>query len=85
MKCKHRVIYKLVLDPTFSLFQATDPRAPHLSTAVNDANVQATTGLENTPGVMNVEQADVTQPKAVLALEADEDSDQDDFTSPGIA
>ena len=65
------------------MFQATDPRTAHLSTAVNDANVQAATGLENTPGVMNVEQADETPQKAVLALEADEDSDQDDFTSPG--
>ena len=32
---------------------------------------------------MNVEQADETPQKAVLALEADEDSDQDDFASPG--
>ena len=34
---------------------------------------------------MNVEQAEETPQKAVLALEADEDSDQDDFTSPGKA
>ena len=65
------------------MFQATDPRAVQLSSAVNEANLQVTTGLENTPGVMNVEQADETPQKPVLALEADEDSDQDDFTSPG--
>ena len=66
----------------FLVFQVSDPRAAPLRTVVNETDTQAT-GLENTPGVMNVEQADEATQKSALALEGDDDSDQDDFTSPG--
>ena len=64
------------------VFQSSDPRAVSLPTGVNETETQAT-GLENAPGVMNVEQADESTEKSVLVLDGDDDSDQDDFTSPG--